>query len=145
MAKIVPIRTYRQAAPALPFVVEQDDFSIKVSLPDDPIFWVRLEMAAAGPVVSDFNPGSQQEESLARALSRALDKAAVKRLSGLPFLDMVRGGLQPNNGPALIEARNRVQRAAEFLAGERRQTIEGVSMRERRGKMDFIVSFGGGN
>jgi hypothetical protein len=141
MAEIVPIRVYPEAPATIPFIVEQDDFSIKISLRDDPIFWVRLEMDSAGPQVTDFNLGAQQEEWLFRALLKALDTASAKLLSALHFLDMVRGGLQPNNGPALVETRNRVQRAAEYVGGQRGQGIETIELRERRGKVDVVVNF----
>jgi hypothetical protein len=141
MAEIIPIRTNRQAIPEASYVVEQDDFSIKVSLEDDPIFWVRLENGIAGPRVTDFNLGSQHEHVLFQGLSRALERMTARQVLTLSFLDIVRGGLQPNRGPVMIDARSRVQRAAEHIASEQGQVIDTIRMQERRGKVDVVVEF----
>tara|TARA_R110002020_G_scaffold6361_2_gene26854 strand:+ start:2945 stop:3382 length:438 start_codon:yes stop_codon:yes gene_type:complete len=142
LAQLVPFTAKTETRPEIRFLTEQDDFSIKVSVDDDPIFWVRLETAAAGPQVTDFNPGAQPADALARGLSLAVRTARMTDLGQLLFLDMVRGGVQPNGGPAMLQARTRVEQAVVPLADELGLTVTNIGMRERRGKIDFTVNFG---
>lgn len=141
MAKIIPLQ---QAAPAIAearLQVARDDFSVKVTVAEDGFFWIRIEPDHAEPVVTDLNAGGLGDRAAFEALSVALREAGMAQPDVLVFRDMVPGGIRQEAGPAMAAARLRVGEAAAYVAARRGLAVAAITPQERRGKLDFRVTF----
>lgn len=124
------------------FAFGEDDFSIKLSLPEDPMFWWRVEKRSPseGMLVTDFSPGSQSDTTMAHALARLILSQEVMPREVI-FHDLVPSDTDPGTyGLALTKAAQSAQawcgKACELL-GTR---IKGEEMSDYRGKARYSVT-----
>jgi len=120
---------------ALGFATRKDEFSVQVSLPNDPHFWIRVETAALGTTISDLNLGKQTPDTTAVGLSFALREAGKD-----PFSDMTILNIAPASGD-LKSRSEALRQVLAHYASSRRKFIERFKIRQVGGKYDLIVSF----
>ena len=143
LAEVIRLRPAPVVRQAIELTVARDEYSVRVTAPDDPRFWVRVEHGTVRePIVTDFNPGELGDDLLVEGLSQALRHCCAGGLNTLTFRDVVPGGAGPHYGPRLLAARVVAEKAARRMAEERGQTVESVKFEENRGKLDVRVAFG---
>ena len=122
-------------AAALGFAVRVDDFSVQVSRPDDPRFWIRVETGGDAALVSDIALGTQDVHAAARALVMALSSAGFPRGGDLRFSDIAPGA-------APVDARaDELRRVLAAYGRATGQFLAGFRLEARGDKTDVLASF----
>lgn len=112
--------------------VSSDDFSMRVTHPDIPLFWIRLEHGNYGAFISDFSRASLTPTEMSIALSVLLEAAGMIRPPQLQFKNVT-------HPKADIDAEYRAilgqfaKRTGRFL-----KKLEQV---QQNGKLDVIAEF----
>lgn len=127
-----------RTSPRERFAVRRDEFSVQLSLSDDPLFWVRLLMPVGqSATLSDFKRSKASDSVMAEALSEALGQAAGRKSIGqLEFLDLAPRGC--DRADAEIEAAEIVKAVVIFALSQGLQ-IANVKISRRGKKFDLLV------
>lgn len=74
----------------------EDGFSRQVSFHGDRLFWWRMELAAPSrPIVTDFNPGNQDDRLMSHCLALLLGDLNEPGPLQVRFIDLVPHALEP--------------------------------------------------
>lgn len=120
----------------------EDDFSIKLTLDDDPHFWWRVEKTDDGVMlITDFTQGGQDDHVMARALAGLIARRKGALPLDLVFHDLVPGNVDPaTQRIALNRTGDAIQRwssAAALMLGLK---VDGSEFRSRRDKFQMVIT-----
>ncbi len=119
----------------------RDDFSVKVTRPADPLFWVRLETSDASDApelrVTDFKTPGLDAAEAAAALGFAIDGADAGAAGrAIRFTDIAPG---VEDFAAAAAAEKRVAAALAAFARFNRLELRAPGLERRRDKIDFVA------
>lgn len=122
---------------------QEDDFSIKLTLDNDPKFWWRVEKSPEdGLVITDFTPGEQDDRTMAAALTLLLEDAGAQKPLIVTFHDLAPGA---TDSPDFLVRLNKVTQSAEcwsqLAADQLNLQLSETRMRSHRGKSQLVVTF----
>lgn len=117
------------------FTVRKDDFSVQVSLPDDHLFWIRVEAGELVTTLSDLNPGNQKPQTTATGLLFALTQAGRDPFSNLRILNIA------PSADDLISRRESLRQVLSHHAASQGRFIEKIETQQFGRKCDLLVSF----
>ena len=114
-----------------------DAFSAQFSRPEDPRFWIRIELPAGeDAIVSDFFPGALDDYQMAAALAQALERLEIRRLSSLSFRKLGPVGSADN-----CETIRRIGRVLDAFAVLTRRFIDSRQVLAEQGQSHLLVKF----
>ncbi len=114
-----------------------DAFSAQFSRPEDPRFWIRIELPAGeDAIVSDFFPGALDDYQMAAALAQALERLEIRRLSSLTFRK-----LGPVGADETAEVLQRIGRVLDAFAVRTRRFIDARQLLAEHGQQHLRVNF----
>ena len=127
------------------FSRREDDFSVSLSLADDPMFWLRLDKdGEPGTVVfTDFKVGDQSDPVMVRAISSLLSERLPEANTDLVFHDLVPGQHDPAQYRMELNRVSRnVRNWAETVARLLGRTILSTKLENVRGKARLVTTLG---
>lgn len=122
--------------------VKEDEFSVKLTLDEDPKFWWRVEKTGDRTfLITDFVPGAQDDQTMAVALMALITQRIQAPPMTVIFHDLVPGSPEP--GAYRIRL-NEVAQAVESwsrLAAELMElSVADTQLKTYRGKSRMIVT-----
>ncbi len=118
--------------------VDEDDFSLKASIADDPLFWIRMEKPYTDiATISDINFGGVDVDRAAEALVALVEK--------IPHFDqMIVKDILPNVKVAIsmeIQLATEISKVVNLIerALEQYSLNFDYKIRDRMGKYDIII------
>lgn len=123
----------RAEAGRIGFQVSQDPFSTRITHPDDPLFWIRVEQDLSGRVrITDAVRAGFSPAEMAVALAHILEIAGAAMQAQLVFQDV---------GMTEAEAEAEFRPVLGLLAKRRGCFVGGLTFTRRQEKMDMTVLF----
>jgi len=131
----------RPERPKLTF--QQDDFSFKLTLTDDPKFWWRVEKTNDNTLlITDFIPGAQNDDTMATALKNLMAHSGQTPPLTVIFHDLVPGSPEPGAYRIrLNEVAQSVDRWSHLAADLMNLSLGDTELQSYRGKSRMIVTF----
>lgn len=119
----------------------EDDFSIKLTLDDDPHFWWRVEKTDDDVMlITDFMQGKQPDYVMARALAGLVVQRKGAQPLELVFHDLIPGNADPAaQRIALNRTGDSIQRWSSAAALMLGLQVDGSEFRSRRDKFQMII------
>ena len=120
-------------------VLDEDAFSRRISLPNDPLFWWRMETNDPDHArITDFNPGEQNDDVMSACLELLLKQTAPGKVS---FIDLVPADLPPNEHRLkLNQVAQRVQTWVKAAIAALNREVDDISLEHERGKACLVVT-----
>jgi hypothetical protein len=120
----------------------EDDFSVSLSLDDDPMFWIRLEkdQPAGTALVTDFKAGVQSDNAMAFGLAAVLTGLPGDGALDVVFHDLVPGDHDPSRYRVeLSQVSQAIQSWAEAAGRLMGKELGDVRMEVVRGKARLVA------
>lgn len=138
--------TFSSAQPKLEWptpIRREDDFSVNLTLDDDPKFWWRVEKTHDDTVlITDFMPGAQDDQTMAATLVNLITEDGTAFPLTVIFHNLVPGALEPAAYRLrLNEVAQSVDRWSCLAAKQIGVSLAETQCQTYRGKARMVVTF----
>ncbi|WP_299891833.1 hypothetical protein [uncultured Ruegeria sp.] len=122
---------------------QQDEFSVKLTLTDDPKFWWRVEKTNGDTLlITDFMPGAQNDQTMAIALKNLMAQSGQTPPLTVIFHDLVPGSPEPGAYRIrLNDVAQSLERWSHIAADLMNLSLADTELQSHRGKSRMIVTF----
>ncbi len=120
----------------------EDDFSVSLSLADDPLFWLRFDKDSAPGIIllTDFKAGDQSDAVMVRALTTLLSERLEPVSTDVIFHDLVPGDRAPAQYRVeLNQVCQKVRGWSETAARLMGRSVAGIDLETARDKARLVI------